>query len=186
MTKRRKLTPPTNLDPEYLYEKFAPLRYATFKKHSGKVDTAADRDELMGTIDQLFLQLVYEYDAQIGVDFPYFIKKMLELRVYHHITKYWKVANSEFFVDLPITVEESYEDVFDKVVELNSLNPDIVLGDKHRQLLINTIIHKKTLQQQAEEEGVPLDRLHARMYFLIKKFEGEYEKEAEIYGDDIY
>lgn len=182
-----KLKPPTYFDPEYLYEKYEPLRKAVFARSVSKMSSSSDRQDLVGIIDEIFFQLVREFNPHMGVDFPYYIKKMLGLRVYHQITKHLKVVNTEYCSENDLLIEDSwYEDIYDKIVDLNSMDPNIKLGDKHRQLLINTVIHKKTLQEQAKEEGVPIDRLHARMYFLRQKFEDEYENQKNKYGDDMY
>ncbi|MOA61702.1 hypothetical protein D3C78_1869070 [compost metagenome] len=52
--------------------------------------------------------------------------------------------------------------------------------------MIGILIHKKTLKELAEEEGVPPDRLHARLYFLIKKLKDVHEQHKEKYGEDMY
>lgn len=186
---RKKLEPPTHLEPEYLYHKYELLRKAVFNKHKDQMPNKADKEDLMSTIDQIFLQLVSEFDPNREVDFPYYIKKMLELRTYHYITKFVRAHNKEVYNsdDTEIVVEdESFHEVFERIVDLNSIDPDIELGEKHRQLLIGVLIHRKTLKELADEEGVPIGRLHARLYFLLKKFKGVHEKHMEEYGEDLY
>lgn len=194
---KKKLTPPTHYDPVYLYKKYELLRKSVYKKFKDKMGSQSDREDLMGTIDQIFLQLVTEYDPNRGVDFPYYIKRMLQLRTYHHVTKYLKRINGEaplYFkneegevLELEDTiVDEHAEEIFSRITDLYSINPYIELGEKHRNLMIGLFIRKKTLQELAEEEGVPIDRLHARLYFLIKKMEAEHEIDKEIFGDDLY
>lgn len=192
---RKKLEPPTHLEPEYLYHKYEPLRKAVFNKFKDKMSNYADKEELLSVIDQIFLQLVSEYDPNRGVDFPYYIKRMLDLRTYHHITKFLKSANHEKLSsvredtddDPAIEIEdESVEAIFQRIVDLNSIDPELELGQKHRELMVGVLIHRKTLKELAEEEGVPVDRLHARLYFLLKKLRALHQEHTEIYGEDLY
>ena len=107
MTKeRKKLEPPTHLEPEYLYLKYEPLRKAVFNKFKSKMANQADREDLLLSIDQIFLQLVMEYDPNRGVDFPYFIKRMTDLRTYHHVTKYLKNINKESYAEEDIVISD--------------------------------------------------------------------------------
>ena len=186
---RKKLEPPTHLEPDYLYHKYELLRKAVFNKHKDQMPNKADKEDLMATIDQLFMNLVYEYDPNRGVDFPYYIKKMLELRAYHHVSKFLKTLNREIYSEEGhefIIEDESFGEIFNRVIDLNSIDPSIELGEKHRNLLIGVLIHRKTLKELADEEGVPVDRLHARLYFLLRKLKGVHEKHVEEYGDDLY
>jgi RNA polymerase sigma factor (sigma-70 family) len=182
----KKLDPPTHLEPEYLFNKYEPLRRAMYKKFKDKMISNADREELWSTIGEIFLQLVSEFDPNRGVDFPYYIKRMLDLRTYHHITKYIKNINREVYEENFVIEDETYEELFDRIIDLHSIDPDIELGDKHRELMVGVLIHKKTLKELADEEGVPPDRLHARLYFLIKKLKEVHEQHKEIYGEDLY
>ncbi|MNN58244.1 hypothetical protein D3C81_1732830 [compost metagenome] len=134
----------------------------------------------------MFVQLVSEFDPNRGVDFPYYIKNMLNLRVWHHIDKYVKNASRESYEEEFVIEDHSYQEIFDRVVDLHSIDPDIELGEKHRRLMIGALIYKKTLKELAEEEGVPVDRLHARLYFLLKKLKEVHEKHKDQYGEDLY
>lgn len=190
MTKeRKKLEPPTHLEPEYLYYKYEPLRKAVYKKFKDRMSNQADREDLLSTIDQIFFQLVNEYDPNRGVDFPFFIKRMLDLRTYHHVDKYLKRSNKETYRDDDsefIIEDETYQELFQRIVDLNSIDPELELGQKHRELMVGVLIHRKTLKELAEEEGVPVDRLHARLYFLLKKLRKLHDEHKEIYGEDLY
>jgi RNA polymerase sigma factor (sigma-70 family) len=192
---RKKLEPPTHLEPTYLYHKYEPLRKAVLKKFKDKMSNQADREDLMSTIDQIFFQLVSEYDPNRGVDFPYYIKRMLDLRTYHHVDKFLKRVNKEHLLsvredtddDPAIEIQdESIESIFERIVDLNSISPDLELGQKHSDLMIGVLIHRKTLKELADEEGVPVDRLHARLYFLLKKLRKQYDEDVEWYGEDLY
>jgi RNA polymerase sigma factor (sigma-70 family) len=184
----KKLDPPTHLEPEYLYKKYEPLRKSVFNKFKDKMSNQADKEDLISTIDHIFLQLVSEYDPNRGVDFPYYIKRMLDLRTYHHITKYLKNANRESYSDENgLTIEDdSFNEIFKRIEDLNSIDPNIELGEKHRELMIGILIHRKSIKQLAEEEGVPPDRLHARLYFLRKKMQEVHKEHIEEYGEDLY
>lgn len=187
MSENKRLSPPTHLDPLYLYEKYEPLRRSIYKKFKDTMINNADREDLMSNIDIIFFQLVSEYDPNRGVDFPFFIKKMLDLRTYHFVTKYIKNLNNESFSDEELIIEDnSFDDIIGKIIDLNSVDPNIVLGDKHRKLMVGLLIEKKSLKELADEEGVPPDRLHARLYFLLQKCRKEHDKIEEIYGKDLY
>lgn len=186
---RKKLEPPTHLEPEHLYHKYSLLRKAVFNKHKDRMPNKADKEDLMSTIDQLFIQLVYEYDPNRRVDFPYYIKKMLELRTYHHVTKFLKTKNRELYSEEGnefIVEDVSFREIFERVIDLNSIDPNIELGEKHRKLLIGVLIHRKSLKELAEEEGVSVDRLHARLYFLLRKLREVHQNHKEEYGEDLY
>lgn len=185
--KRKKLPPPTHFEPEYLHEKYELLRKSVFKQHKDKMKNNADQDDLFSAISAMFLDLVNEFNPNRGVDFPYYIKKMLGLRTNHYVTKYLKNANRESFAEEEFIIEDvSYRDILQRVVDLNSLDPDLVLGEKHRQLMEGLLIHNKTLKQMAEEEGVPVDRYHARLYFLLKKLRKAHKEHTDRYGEDLY
>lgn len=181
------MLPPTHLEPEYLFTKYEPLRKAVFYKFRSRMNNEMDVDDLESAINEIFLTLVGEYNPNRGVDFPYYIKKMLDYRVYHFITNYSKSIGSEILGEEEMIIEdEGYKDLVNKLINLNSIDPDIVLGDKHRRLMIGLLIEGKSLKELADEEGVPPDRVHARLYFLIKKMTKEHEKQVEIYGEDMY
>lgn len=185
--KRKKLLPPTHLEPHYLFVKYEPLRKSLLNKFSNRMINHADREDLMSSIDQIFLQLVSEYDPNRGVDFPYYIKRMLDLRTYHHVTKYLKNVNKESYTEEEIIIEDtSVTDILQRIIDLHSIDPNIQLGDKHRKLMVGVLIERKTLKELADEEGVPPDRLHARLYFLLNKLNKVYEEHKELHGDDLY
>lgn len=184
---KNKLTPPVNLEPQYLFDKYSLLRKSVFKKFKGHMANAEDMNELSGAIDMCFIQLVDEYNPNIEVDFPYYIKRMLELRVYHFVSKYLKNINKEIYVeDEIVQVDESWEQTFGRIIDLNSFDDTLVLGEKHRNLLVGVLIEHKSLKELAEEEGVPVDRLHARLYFLIKKLRENHEEKVRRNGEELY
>lgn len=182
----KKLEPPTNLEPGYLYKKYEPLRKAMFNKFKDRMANYTDKTELQSEIDHIFLELVNEYNPNRGVDFPYYIKRMMDLRVYHYITKYLKNINSETYDEELLIEDDSMRETLERVINLNSLDPNIVLGEKHRRLMVGVLIEHKTLKELAAEEGVPTDRLNARLYFLVKKLQKAHEEDVERYGEDLY
>jgi len=175
------------LDPETLFRNYEPLRKAMTKKFVHMMHNGADREDLFAAVNMLFIQLVNEYSPKRGVDFPYYIKKMLEFRVYHHITKYLRVVNKETCEEDFSAYEQSYnEKDIQRAIDMMSIDPSIVLGEKHRKLMEGLIIHKKSLRELAAEEGVSVNRVQARVYFLSIKYLKEYSKLVEKYGPDIY
>lgn len=189
MSEDVKLGPPTHYNIEYLFEKYEPLRKSLWIKFLNRMDNEQDREDLRSKIDSTFVELVQEYNANYGVDFPYYIDKMLKLRIYHYIDRYQKYVNNEFMTaeDEEIVVEDfSTADILERIELFASIDPTISLGTKHRQLLENTVIHKMTLQEQAIAEGVDVDRINARMYFLIKKFRELHERFLKEEGYNPY
>lgn len=182
--------PPTHLDPEYLFEKYTPLRRAIYKKHRDKMRNNADREDLESQITQLFIMLVVEYDPHMGVDFPYYINMMLNYRVMHYVDRYCKFRAKEHYSEDSREANQVEDinttDLIQKIIDLNSIDPDINLGDKHRKLLIGIIIEGKTIKELADEEGVPAERLHARFYFLKKKLEKVHEEHTKAHGKNLY
>lgn len=184
--------PPEHLDPEYLHEKYAPLRKSIYRMHYDKFRSNADREDLEAQITQMFISLVVEYNPHLGVDFPYYIKKMLNFRTTHYVDGYVKSRSKERYQindeSSPIyEIEDaSVNELIEKIVDLNSIDPNINLGDKHRNLLIGIIIRGKSLKELALEEGVLPERLHARFYFLKKKLEQIYEEHKKVHGKNLY
>jgi len=175
------------VDTEVLFQNYEPLRKAIVKKFSHMMHNNSDREDLFNSINLMFVQLVNEYNPRRGVDFPYYIKKMLEFRVYHHINKYLRVVNKETCEDDFSSHDAGYfEKDIQHVLDMMSIDPNIVLGEKHRNLMIGTIIDKKTLKELADEEGISVNKLHARSYFLGIKYLKEYNRLIERYGPDLY
>lgn len=182
----KKLDPPTHLEPQYLFDKYDLLRKAVFKKFRDRMANHTDKEELQSAIDEIFLQLVNEFDPHREVDFPYYIKFMLEKRTYHFVTKYHKNTNKEVYGEELIIEDDNYEELFKRIVDLHSIDPTIELGEKHRNLMIGLLIRRKSLKELAEEEGAPTERLHARLYFLILKMQKAHSDNVSKYGEDLY
>lgn len=171
---KEKMEPPTHLEPEYLFHKYKPLRQATYKKYQTWMQNDQDKEELRNHIDYQFILLVQEYNPNLDVDFPFYIKKMLDFRTNHFTTKYTTLLSRETYVDDEIRIPDSdFEEITNRILDIYSINPDINLGEKHRNLLIGLLIERKSLKELADEEGVPLDTIHARFYFLKAKLQRE-------------
>lgn len=170
----KRLVPPKVLNPELLYEKYKPLRLAVYSEFKDRLSKEIDREELMNHIDFSFIQLVKEYNFNCGVHFPYYIKKMLHLRTSHFITKTNNNASREIYAEEdPLIIDNSFNDIEERILEIHSINPNIVFGTKHRKLMVDILIKGKSLKDIADEEGITLERLHARLYFLRKKLKAE-------------
>ena len=52
--------------------------------------------------------------------------------------------------------------------------------------MVGVLIDRKSLKELADEEGVPPDRLHARLYFLLKKLRDVHDEHTELHGEDLY
>jgi RNA polymerase sigma factor (sigma-70 family) len=171
------------LDPEKLHKDYQPLVKSLYKKFSTYFDNHEDRQELYGQIEFEFNRLVMRYDPRRGVDFPCYIKRMLNQRVYHWVTKTTKVTSTEMCVD------EVYNDANDIITEdalferaeaMASLDNNLVLGKKQRSLMQDVLVHGKSLEEIASEEGIDVKVIRLRLHFLCKKLV-EHNDEMEEY-----
>jgi len=134
-----------------------------------------DKEDLMSTINTLFAKLVFEFDIQRGVDFPYYIKKMLVLRTYHYVNKTIDRNSKEVLTEGFTNDEIAFGDgasiceELELVEKILSWDDDFTLGKKQKQLFVGLLVEHKSLKQLAEEEGVDVSILHTRMHFLLKK-----------------
>lgn len=168
---------------------YTPLILATYKRLHPMLNSRTDKEDLMSQIRVLFARLVLEYDPRRGVDFPYYIKTMLNLRAYHYVTKKFKTKNrevlTESFTNDEFTFGELSQDHFDDIINILSWDSDFKMGKKQRKLFVGLLIEQKTLQELAEEEGIEVSVLHTRMHFLVKKLKEQaalqeaQEKESE-------
>jgi hypothetical protein len=166
---------------EELLIQYEPLIKTVYKKYYVYCGNAEDRLDLYSTIQLEFIQLVSEYDTRRGVDFPCYIKRMLNLRVLHYVTKCTDTYNKEtlcedVYATFPEGTETSYE--FDKVEAFSSLDENIVLGDKQRQLLFDVLVNNKSLELIAKDEKTDIKVIRLRLHFLCKKlFNNSVEQE---------
>jgi RNA polymerase sigma factor (sigma-70 family) len=160
-----------------LLSNYKPLVLATYKRFHPMFKNQEDKEDLMSEINIIFTKLVWEYDSRKGVDFPYYIKRMLELRTYHYITKQLKVKNKETLVESltndEITFDKYVKDDFEELINVASWDDDFNMGKKQKSLFIGLLRDHKSLQQLADEEGVKVSTLHTRLHFLIKKLKGQ-------------
>lgn len=156
-----------------LLRQYKPLILATYKRLHPMFKNKEDKEDLMAEINSIFTKLVWEYKPKRGVDFPYYIKRMLELRTYHFITKQLKVKNKETLVESftndEITFGKELTNEEERVINMLSWDDNFNMGKKQRALFIGLLQDHKTLKQLAEEEGVDVSTLHTRLHFLIKK-----------------
>jgi RNA polymerase sigma factor (sigma-70 family) len=164
-----------------LLANYKPLVLATYKRFHPMFKSQEDKEDLMSEINIIFTKLVWEYDSRKGVDFPYYIKRMLELRTYHYITKQLKVKNKETLVESltndEITFDRYVKDDFEELINVTSWDDDFNMGKKQKSLFIGLLRDHKSLQQLADEEGVKVSTLHTRLHFLIKKLKGQTEQQ---------
>jgi DNA-directed RNA polymerase specialized sigma24 family protein len=146
--------------------------------------TQEDKEDLMSSINAIFTKLVYEYDMRRGVDFPYYIKRMLEFRTYHYVTKQLRVKNKEVTAQIEYdgftSQDYSQEDELNVILNLNSWDDNFTLGKKQKRLFIGLVVEHKSLKELAEEEGVDVAVLHTRMHFLLKKLRQQRELQREL------
>lgn len=172
-----------------LLEMYKPLILGTYARFKPMLERSEDKKDLLSQITAIFTKLVYEYDPRRGVDFPYFIKRMVEVRTYHYVTKVLKQKNKEVFIDSfknSDSIEELAEvmEELESVVDVQSWDDDFKLGKKQKQLFIGLVVHHKSLKQLAEEEGVDVSILHTRMHFLLKKLKQKAKEQAELEEQD--
>lgn len=185
-TRRRRQShdPMTQRDVHHLLEQYKPLIYSIYKKRNYIFKTSFDKEDFISQLHLIFTSLVYEYDPARGVDFPYYIKRMMELRAGHYITKYIKhhkrevtlqpetaTFNKERMQFDELTAGGDYldDDMLDVLTVESWDDVELELGEKHRNLFKGILADNKTLKQIAEEEGVSISTLHTRMHVLTKK-----------------
>lgn len=176
-------------DIEKLLEDYKPLILSIYRRFHPMFNNREDKEDLMATIKMLFTRLVFEYDLHRGVDFPYYIKRMLQLRTYHYVDKTLKQQNREVltegFTNGDINFVDDVDNAEDiqRIIDLLSWNDDFKLGKKQKQLFIG-LLQNKTLKEMAEEEGVDVSILHTRMHFLIKKLKQHREEQEKLERED--
>lgn len=99
---------------EALNKQYKPLILATFKKFNVFLPNAESKKDLFQTIQEIFNRLVLEYDERRRVDFPFYIKRMLELRTWHYVSKQTNWQKNEFPSELSSrenSANTKYEDM---------------------------------------------------------------------------
>lgn len=190
-------------DVNFLLEQYKPLIYSIYKKRNYIFKNGYDKEDFLSQLHLIFTSLVYEYDPGRGVDFPFYIKRMMELRSGHYITKYIKHHKREVTIrsetanfnkdrtqfDELGTADDYLDDEMLKVLDVESWSDDdLALGVKHQELFKGVLNDNKSLKQLAKEEGVSISTLHTRMHFLTKKLREHAETlengEDEVAPDD--
>lgn len=174
-----------------LLEQYKPLILSIYKRYHTMFNNKEDKDDLLCEIKHIFTKLVYEYDPRYGVDFPFYIKKMLTLRTWHYVSKQIKVKSKEVTVEGltndEITFGEVDEDNDDLETILNimAFDDDFKIGKKQKALYIGLLRDHKSLQDLADEEGVNVSTLHTRLHFLIKKLKAQRKLQEKLEEDDL-
>lgn len=167
-----------------LLEDYKPLILSVYKRLHPMFSSKEDKEDLMAQIRALFAKLVCEYDPRRGVDFPFYIKRMLELRAYHYVTKQLQIKNKEVLTHSFTNDEVSYgqpfgKDDFEDIINLESWDDSFTLGKKQKRLFIGLVCEHKSLKELAEEEGIDVSILHTRMHFLLKKLKQQAEEQRK-------
>jgi RNA polymerase sigma factor (sigma-70 family) len=169
-----------------LMKKYRPLILATYKRFHPMFSKLEDKEDLMSEINSIFAKLVVEYNKRVGVDFPFYIKRMLELRTYHFITKTIKLRKNETVVEGFTNDEITFgKDCFEERDELEDLinilswDDDFSMGKKQKQLFLSILRDKRSVHSLAEEEGVNVSTIHTRLHFLVKKLRQQQELQEE-------
>lgn len=179
-------------DVAQLFKDYKPLILSVYRKHHPIFNSKEDKEDLMSQINVLFTKLVFEYDPRRGVDFPYYIKKMLELRTYHYVTKTLQQKNREVlteeFTNDELTFNnDSLSQIMSelaRIIDLESWDDNFTLGKKQKKLFIGLVRDHKTLRELAQEEGVDVSILHTRMHFLLKKLKAQLENQRKLEEED--
>lgn len=189
------------LDVDKLYEQYKPLMNSIFKKftkYTNVFQNSFDYEDLKSQIELEFMKLCSEYNPTRGVDFPGFIKMHLQQRVYHYVTKLQKRASMEMpityrafddndqpMVDLDNSLELIDEDTmkeFERIEALASLDWRAVTGKKHRHLIESILYEKKSIEEIAELEGVPVKVIRLRLHFACERLREFNDRKVE-YSD---
>lgn len=164
----------TNIyDMDLMLEKYSNFLKSIVKKYSDQ--KALDADDLFAQAQLQFIELVKEYDSRRGVDFPGYIKIMLPKRFYHYVIKQTETHNKELLqlADKPTLDSDVPDYLYEKELELiegfASLNRGVVSGKKRNQLVDDILIHRKTIEEIAAEEGVTTKVIRLRLHFLCKR-----------------
>lgn len=76
-----------NRDIDKLMHNYRNLRYALYYRYSNHMDNYVKKEELLEYINEQFIKLVKEYNIHSEVDFPYYIKSKLTMRVRNSYVK---------------------------------------------------------------------------------------------------
>jgi len=175
-------------DPEALLKAYHPLIMAVDKKFCVFFSNKEEREDLHSQVQYEFIKLVNEYDPRKGVDIPYYLKRMLNVRVYHYVTTCVNLKNRETACENIYGIDEEQnklvnliEDIdFLRAEALASLDKNIELGNKQRSLLFDILVNKKTLEDIAKDEKVDIKVIRLRLHFLCEKLYA-HSKELEEY-----
>lgn len=175
---------------EKLLHDYKPLILSLYKRFHPMFKNKEDKEDLLSTIKMLFTKLVFEFDPHRGVDFPFYIKRMLELRTWHYVTKTLQRNSREFSTEGLTNDETAFGDIqticeeLEEIIKLESWDDNFTLGKKQRKLFEGLLVEHKSLKALAADEGIDVSVLHTRMHFLLKKLRALAEEQRKLEEED--
>lgn len=185
-------------DIDRLLEQYKPLILSIYKKRNHYFRNKQDHEDFLSQLYLIFTHLVYEYNPNRGVDFPYYIQRMMEFRAGHYIAKYNKRQSRETVIEpdsLQYHQDRLQQEEIERLGELvHTLlseemsdvlgveswdDAGLILGKKQEQLFLGIIRDNKTPRQLADEEGVNISTIHTRIHFLTKKIREHFDETNE-------
>lgn len=94
-------------DLDKIFIKYKNLRYALYNRYASQMDNYVKKEELLEYINEQFIKLVKEYDIHSDVDFPYYIKSKLTMRVRNSYVKKNRMKESNMVLGHDDTTLES-------------------------------------------------------------------------------
>lgn len=187
------------LNIDRLLEQYDPLIksiYNRFSSYNGLCNNSDDYEDLKAQIQFEFVKLCREYNPTRGVDFPGYIKMLLQQRVYHHITKLQRIQQNETvsytksydygneasldFDNMYELADENVQKELERVEALASLDWRAIVGRKHKYLIESILFEGKTIEEIAKLEGVTIKTVRLRLHFACKRLI-EWNQEMEDY-----
>lgn len=183
----------TNFDPEYLLDRYYPLRKSVFNKFYSRFPKPEQQEELSSQIDLEFLQLIQEYDVSRGVDFPYYIGRMLNFRMWHFIEKNDKLSQREVLFEELQSNEWDKDEMpaysamdnqpdpdsdrtFEVIDAMNSIEADVFDNQLHAILIKGILAEGKPIEIIAEELGMFVSELNREFSALCDNLQQRAEK----------
>lgn len=153
--------------------------YNFFSKYNYVYSCRHDYDDLKSQIELEFIRLCREYNPARGVDFPGYIKFHLQQRVYHYVMKAkdYRKAEAQYpqgynnydgdassdFENLKELVDEAQVMLHERAEALASLDFSVLPTSKHRLLVEQVLLEKRSLESIAYYNGESLREVKARL-----------------------
>ena len=127
-------------DVDTLLKEYNNLINALYKKQAYKLSDKIKRDDLREYIINEFILLTREYKPQMGVDFPYYIKKSLTLRTIHsYITSVSKDERREIRASGSAELDNAHlrklSDEFRRKYDTNYVFDDLAQTDIEKDIM---------------------------------------------------